>query len=82
MTDVLAIFGPTDSDSPLLTEIERLQPTRVTVLIEGADPGSWGWAVGADSSRGGASTARSPRTSPSRPEPGVPRWRGGRLRTS
>jgi hypothetical protein len=41
MTDVLAIFGPTDSDSPLLTEIERLQPTRVTVLIEGADPG---WA--------------------------------------
>ncbi len=42
MSDLLAIFGPSDTiaDSDLLTEIERLHPTRVTVLIEGADP-SW-----------------------------------------
>ncbi len=37
MSELLAIFGPTDTDSELLTEIERLQPRRVTVLIEGAD---------------------------------------------
>jgi hypothetical protein len=39
MNDLLAIFGPTDtpSDSDLLTEIERLRPTRVTVLIDCAD---------------------------------------------
>ncbi|MGI8715150.1 MAG: hypothetical protein ACR2NR_18600 [Solirubrobacteraceae bacterium] len=37
MSDLLAIFGPTDSDSELLTEIERMRPTRVTVLIEGVD---------------------------------------------
>jgi hypothetical protein len=39
MSDLLAIFGPTDtpSDSGLLTEIERLHPTRVTVLIADAD---------------------------------------------
>jgi hypothetical protein len=37
MSDLLAIFGPTDADSELLTEIERLHPHRVTVLIEGAD---------------------------------------------
>jgi hypothetical protein len=39
MSDLLAIFGPTDtpSDSDLLTEIERLRPTRVTVLMDGAD---------------------------------------------
>ena len=38
MSDLLAIFGPCDSasDSDVLTEIERLHPTRVTVLIEGA----------------------------------------------
>jgi hypothetical protein len=38
MSDLLAIFGPSDSisDSDVLTEIERLHPTRVTVLIEGA----------------------------------------------
>ncbi|HEX5191259.1 MAG TPA: hypothetical protein VFW09_00540 [Solirubrobacteraceae bacterium] len=40
MTDLLAIFGPTDTDSELLTEIERMRPSRVTVLIEGAD-GDW-----------------------------------------
>jgi hypothetical protein len=40
MSDLLAIFGPSDtpSDSDVLTAIERLHPTRVTVLIEGADP--------------------------------------------
>jgi hypothetical protein len=40
MSELLGIFGPTDtmSDSHLLTEIERLRPTRVTVLIEGVDP--------------------------------------------
>ena len=36
MSDLLAIFGPTDTDSGLLTEIERLRPNRVTVLLEGA----------------------------------------------
>jgi hypothetical protein len=40
MSDLLAIFGPTDTDSELLTEIERMHPDRVTVLIEGAD-GDW-----------------------------------------
>ena len=37
MSDLLAIFGPTDTDSELLTEIERLRPTRVTVLIVAGD---------------------------------------------
>ena len=37
MSDLLAIFGPTDSDSDLVTEIERLHPNRVTVLIDGVD---------------------------------------------
>ncbi len=37
MSDLLAIFGPNDTDSELLTEIERLHPDRVTVLIEGTD---------------------------------------------
>jgi len=37
MSDLLAIFGPNDTDSELLTEIERLHPDRVTVLIEGAE---------------------------------------------
>ena len=40
MSDLLAIFGPNDTDSELLTEIERLHPDRVTVLIEGTD-GDW-----------------------------------------
>ena len=42
MSDLLAIFGPTDSDSGLITEIERLHPSRVTVLLEGAGDG---WAL-------------------------------------
>ena len=42
MSDLLAIFGPNDSDSELLTEIERLHPRRVTVLLEGVEPG---WAT-------------------------------------
>lgn len=42
MSDLLAIFGPTDSDCGLLTEIERLRPSRVTVVLEGAGNG---WAL-------------------------------------
>jgi hypothetical protein len=42
MSDLLAIFGPNDSDSELLTDIERLHPTRVTVLLDGVDPD---WAI-------------------------------------
>jgi hypothetical protein len=42
MSDLLAIFGPTDTDSALLTEIERLHPDRVTVLLEGVDDN---WAL-------------------------------------
>jgi len=34
MSDVLAIFGPSDTDSELIRDIARLHPTRVTVLIE------------------------------------------------
>jgi len=41
MSDLLAIFGPSDSDSELISEISRLHPTRVTVLVE--DVGS-DWA--------------------------------------
>jgi hypothetical protein len=37
MSDVLAIFGPLDSDSHLIAEIAHLHPTRVTVLIEEVD---------------------------------------------
>ena len=42
MSDLLAIFGPNDTDSELLTEIERLHPSRVTVLLDGVDPD---WAM-------------------------------------
>jgi hypothetical protein len=37
MSDLLATFGPSDSDSELISEIARLHPTRVTVLIEDVD---------------------------------------------
>jgi hypothetical protein len=37
MNELLAIFGPDDTDSELLTEIERLHPTRVTVLLDAGD---------------------------------------------
>jgi hypothetical protein len=37
MSDLLAVFGPSDSDSELIAEIARLHPTRVTVLIEDVD---------------------------------------------
>ena len=37
MSDLLAIFGPSDSDADLISEIARLHPTRVTVLIEDVD---------------------------------------------
>ena len=34
MSDVLAIFGSSDTDAELISEIARLHPTRVTVLID------------------------------------------------
>ena len=37
MSDLLAIFGPSDTDEALIGEIGRLHPTRVTVLIEDVD---------------------------------------------
>ena len=37
MSDVLAIFGPLDSDAALISEIAYLHPTRVTVLIDDVD---------------------------------------------
>jgi hypothetical protein len=37
MSDLLAIFGPSESDSELINRIARLHPTRVTVLIEDMD---------------------------------------------
>ena|SRR5947209_9405546 len=37
MSDLLATFGPSDNDSTLISEISRLHPTRVTVLIEDVD---------------------------------------------
>ncbi len=48
MSDLLAIFGPSDSDTDLINEISRLHPTRVTVLIEDVDAN---WAYD-DSSAG------------------------------
>src|ERR1700748_2208545 len=49
MSDLLAIFGHSDSDSELVREISRLHPGRVTVLIEDVDPN---WAY--DDSTAGA----------------------------
>lgn len=37
MSDLLAIFGPADTDASLIGEIARLHPSRVTVLIENVD---------------------------------------------
>ncbi len=37
MSDLLAIFGAAENDSDLITQIGRLHPTRVTVLIEDVD---------------------------------------------
>jgi hypothetical protein len=34
MSELLAIFGPSDTDSELIGQITRLHPTRVTVLID------------------------------------------------
>ena len=48
MSDLLAIFGPSDSDTDLISEISRLHPGRVTVLIEDVDAN---WAY--DDSAGG-----------------------------
>ena len=40
MSDLLAVFGESDSEAALLAEISRLHPTRVTVLIDEAG-GDW-----------------------------------------
>jgi len=48
MSDVLAIFGPSDTGSELISELARLHPARVTVLIEEVGPD---WAM--DESRAG-----------------------------
>ena len=37
MSDLLAIFGPTDTDAALIGEVARFHPRRVTVLIEAVD---------------------------------------------
>ena len=37
MSDLLAIFGPSDNDCDLIGEISRLHPALVTVLIEDVD---------------------------------------------
>lgn len=42
MSELLATFGPQDDDAALLSEISRLYPRRVTVLIEGVGAG---WAT-------------------------------------
>ncbi len=34
MSDLLAIFGPSDCDADVIAEIAHLHPDRVTVLIE------------------------------------------------
>jgi hypothetical protein len=37
MSDLLAIFGPSDTDAKLLEEIASWRPDRVTVLLEEGD---------------------------------------------
>ncbi|MFZ0042407.1 MAG: hypothetical protein WAK93_13935 [Solirubrobacteraceae bacterium] len=49
MSDLLAIFGPPETDAEVLGEISRLHPSRVTVLVEDVDVG---WAY--DDSPSGA----------------------------
>ena len=34
MSEVLAIFGPPETDADVLSEVDRLHPSRVTVLVE------------------------------------------------
>jgi hypothetical protein len=38
MSDLLAIFGPSETDAELLAEIASARPDRVTILIEDGDP--------------------------------------------
>jgi len=38
MSDLLAIFGAPEADAELLSEITRLHPSRVTVLMQDVDP--------------------------------------------
>jgi hypothetical protein len=42
MSDLLAIFGAPEADAELVSEIARLHPSRVTVLMQDVDPD---WAV-------------------------------------
>jgi hypothetical protein len=37
MSDLLAIFGPAETDAELLCEIAKARPGRVTILIEDVD---------------------------------------------
>jgi hypothetical protein len=37
MSDLLAIFGPSETDAELLTKIASARPDRVTILIEDVD---------------------------------------------
>ncbi len=37
MSDLLAIFGPADSDADLVSEIVSYRPDRVTVLMQSSD---------------------------------------------
>jgi hypothetical protein len=41
MSDLLAIFGPSENDADLVDLIARLHPSRVTVLVEDVD---YDWA--------------------------------------
>jgi hypothetical protein len=50
MSDLLATFGPADSDAELLESIAFYRPARVTVLVPEGDGG----LVNADSSEGAA----------------------------
>jgi len=54
MSDVLAIFGSSDSDADVLAEIAHLHPDRVTVLIEDGPAD----LVGEDSEEGDALRTR------------------------
>ncbi len=38
VSDLLAIFGAPEADAELISEIARLHPSRVTVLMQDADP--------------------------------------------
>ena len=54
MSDLLAIFGPTEADAELLDEIAAYRPDRVTLLIEDTDAE----LIGEDSAAGDALRTR------------------------